>query len=108
MLVSERTLLLAGLLTSVSLYSVSAPLLFSQAEPAESVAFEVASIKPSKPGTRGMSVHTNSGRLTASNASLQVLIRMAYQVKNYQLSGAPSWFDTQRLQTKNASLRRLR
>jgi hypothetical protein len=56
--------------------------------------FEVASIRPSKPGTPGMSVHSSPGRLTASNASLPNLIRVAYWVENYQLSGGPSWLIT--------------
>jgi Protein of unknown function (DUF3738). len=58
--------------------------------------FEVASIKPSKPGTPGVSVHFDRGGLTASNASLQFLIHVAYQVENYQISGAPDWLNSQK------------
>jgi uncharacterized protein (TIGR03435 family) len=57
--------------------------------------FEVASVKPTKPGTRGFNIHINDGGLTASNAGLQALIRMAYQVKDYQLFGAPNWLNTE-------------
>lgn len=58
--------------------------------------FEVASIKPSKSVSRGFSVqHVPSG-LTATNASLQNLIEMAYQVKGLQIAGAPNWLNSER------------
>jgi uncharacterized protein (TIGR03435 family) len=53
--------------------------------------FEVASIKPNKSG-RGFDTRFEGGRFTARHTSLQNLIEMAYQVKHYQVSGAPDWW----------------
>jgi uncharacterized protein (TIGR03435 family) len=59
------------------------------------LAFEVASIKPSR-ATGGFSANHNQGGLTATNASLRNLIKMAYALRNYQLGGAPGWLDADR------------
>ncbi len=58
--------------------------------------FEDASIKPNKSASRGFSVEHDAGRFTATNASLQNLIEMAYQVKRTQISGAPDWLNSER------------
>jgi bla regulator protein BlaR1 len=55
-------------------------------------AFEVASIKPAKPGQRGMRVEFDpGGRFVASNMSLRFLIQQAYGIKDFQIVGAPAW-----------------
>jgi len=59
-------------------------------------AFEVVSIKPSAPESRGMTVSTDPGRFTAENATLKFLIRVAYHVREEQISGGPGWMDTER------------
>lgn len=62
--------------------------------------FEVASIKASnpsapRPGRLGaIPVLTSSGRLTARNAKLTELIKGAYAVEDYQVSGGPAWIDS--------------
>lgn len=61
--------------------------------------FEVASIKPAPPPTAGklrvrMS-NDDPGRVDWSNVSLRDMIRMAYELKDYQISG-PDWLDTER------------
>ncbi len=69
----------------------------SPAAPTPRVEFEVASIKPSKSGSENSSFHGNpGGGFTASNTSLQELIEIAYHVKNPQISGAPSWLNSER------------
>ncbi len=70
----------------------------SPAAPAGHREFEVASIKPSPSGMgdRGFSARYEHGRFTASNAGLLSLIKMAYQVKDYQVSGAPGWLNEAR------------
>ena len=68
----------------------------SQAGPVTSPGFEVASIKPSKPGTRGYSIQPLPGRLTASNTTLKMLIAAAYRVYDFQVSGGPKWLDSDR------------
>ena len=56
---------------------------------------EVATIRPSRPDARGGGVQVGaSGVLTAANTPLNSLIAMAYGVDQRQLSGGPSWAET--------------
>jgi uncharacterized protein (TIGR03435 family) len=55
--------------------------------------FELASIKLSKSSDpRVMVMPAQGGRFTATNIPFQYLIDLAYRVKDFQLSGAPPWF----------------
>jgi uncharacterized protein (TIGR03435 family) len=67
------------------------------AGPAPHLAFEVASIKPTAPGGRGMGISFRPGaRVSAQNVPLRFLIRVAYDVKEFQvISGAP-WTNAER------------
>jgi uncharacterized protein (TIGR03435 family) len=64
---------------------------------ADSLHFEVASIKVSnpsglRPGRLGsVQVDTTPGRLTARNAYLKELIKGAYGLEDYQVLGGPAW-----------------
>ena len=58
-------------------------------------AFEVANVKPNRSGRNGWDSDSQNGRLTAHNGSLRTYIQLAYQVKDYQVSG-PSWIDSER------------
>jgi uncharacterized protein (TIGR03435 family) len=59
--------------------------------------FEVASIKLNKSGDgRIMIMPARGGRFTATNVSLQILITIAYRIKDFQLSGAPPWVMSER------------
>jgi uncharacterized protein (TIGR03435 family) len=59
-------------------------------------AFEVASVKPNKVGG-GFSIDTPSGsRLMTANTTLKFLVQQAYRVQEFQVSGGPSWFNTER------------
>jgi uncharacterized protein (TIGR03435 family) len=59
--------------------------------------FEVASIKPGDPTSRDVSTLMRpGGRYTAANATLQMLLSFAYDVRPHQISGAPSWIDSAR------------
>ncbi len=75
---------------------------FGQA--AESLTFEVASVKPAAPpepggrfffGSRGGPGTPDPGQITWSNATLKTLLTIAYDVKPYQVNG-PAWLDTER------------
>jgi uncharacterized protein (TIGR03435 family) len=55
--------------------------------------FETISIKASAPGGRSFSL-SGLPKLTAKNASLRDLIRVAYQVRDFQISGGPAWIDS--------------
>src|ERR1700736_6493249 len=60
--------------------------------------FEVASVKrnSSTPSGRMSFQVSAGGRLTAENMPLRLLIQRAYDVRPFQISGGPSWIDTER------------
>lgn len=59
-------------------------------------AFEVASIKPNNSGDGRVMMQMQPGQLRATNVSLQLLIRNAYQLQDFQISGGPSWMASER------------
>ena len=61
---------------------------------ADAPQFEVASVKPHKSddGTFGI-MGQPGGRFTATNASLRLLIRTAYQLQDDQIVGGPGWLN---------------
>ena len=60
-------------------------------------AFDVASIRPNHSGSTDSNVDsTAGGRLTVTNETLRELIKLAFSVKDYQISGAPGWIDSER------------
>ena len=64
---------------------------------AQSPSFEVASIKPNR--SAAVDSNMNSlphGRLIATNITVMELIRFAYTMKDYQISHAPRWLDSDR------------
>lgn len=55
-------------------------------------AFEVASVKPSKPGCTGMSASSSAGRFSAQCTTLMGLLYNAYPIKpNTPVPGLPGW-----------------
>ena len=59
--------------------------------------FEVASIKPNKSGdNRVMMGVQPGGRFTATNVTLRMMIRNAYQLQEFQITGGPSWIADER------------
>jgi bla regulator protein BlaR1 len=65
------------------------------AQQPERPSFEVASIKPGDPNERRVSLFIQpGGKLTTTNASLQMMIGFAYDVRNHQISGGPAWLDS--------------
>jgi len=54
--------------------------------------FEVASIKPSAPGSRGPTIYNPTrGRFAIDSITTKDLIAYAYDVREFQVSGGPSW-----------------
>jgi uncharacterized protein (TIGR03435 family) len=54
--------------------------------------FEVASIKPSAPGARGPTIYTPTReRFAVDSITTKGLIAYAYDVRDFQISGGPSW-----------------
>jgi uncharacterized protein (TIGR03435 family) len=62
----------------------------------ENPAFNAVLIKPSAADARGGGFNLSPGRLTAKNQSLKDLVRFAYGLHDYQLSGGLGWTDTER------------
>ena len=96
------------LLTAIGIAAVAGPVVFglvnapkirAQSPPttaAPSPSFEVASIKPNRSADLGRRVMSRHGRLNATGITVKFLISMAYGVKEFQVSGGPSWIDSQR------------
>lgn len=67
------------------------------AQTAERSKFEVAAIKPSRPGLQGMLYRgLGTNHFTATNVSTRELIIMAYHLFNHQVTGGPNWIDSER------------
>jgi len=62
---------------------------------AQTPAFDVISIKPSGGGI-GEPPQLSSGRLRAHNVNVHTLLYMAYEMQNFQISGAPGWLESER------------
>lgn len=58
--------------------------------------FEVASIKPAKPGDRNDGFWIRPGRFWTNNIPVKPLILFAYEIKPQQLEDLPSWADSRR------------
>jgi uncharacterized protein (TIGR03435 family) len=59
--------------------------------------FEVASVRPSDPRQSAVDfVISPGGRLRATNVTLLEMVREAYRVKYFQVSGGPGWIGTDR------------
>ena len=97
------------LLIAAGLIAVTTPILFGllNATPtrAESQAgstatklpvFEVASIKANKSGEPNVRLFLTPNGFSATNAPLGEVIRLAYQVQEFQMSGGPPWIDSER------------
>ena len=58
--------------------------------------FEVASIKPSAPGSRGPTIYNPTrGLFAIDSIATKALIAYAYDVREFQVSGGPSWVGSQ-------------
>jgi len=58
--------------------------------------FEVASIKPNRSGDAHVWISGDPGRFTVTGATLKFLIKQAYDLKDVQISGGPSWINSER------------
>jgi len=77
----------------------AAPRVEAQASPAagtSSPSFEVASIKPNHSGDNRISLMFAPDGLSASGASVKMLVDFAYNMKDFQISGGPGWIDSER------------
>jgi uncharacterized protein (TIGR03435 family) len=58
-------------------------------------AFEVVSVKPNRSGTDSSHARSRPGRYYATNIKVKELIQDAFGVKEFQISGAPRWTETE-------------
>jgi len=93
------------LLASFGAAVIAGPLAFGlmnapQSQPLEAsqkkLAFEVASVKPDKSGDQGMWIRDSHGRFSAHGITLIVLIQNAYDVRRFQITGGPSWINSEK------------
>ena len=66
-------------------------------------AFEAASVKVNTDPAGPSRVATFPTRLSAVNATLHMLVRYAFNVQDYRLSGGPNWMDTDRFDIEGAA-----
>ncbi len=90
------------LLASAAVAAVTVPLLAGLADTTPAPTFEVASIKPSKPGPSkpgpflvGFQI-ARGAHFTVHGITPKMLVEEAYSVKDAQISQAPPWFNTDR------------
>jgi uncharacterized protein (TIGR03435 family) len=59
--------------------------------------FDVASVKPNKSGDQRVMIQMPpTGRYTATNIALRMLLRQAYDVQDFQIVGGPNWLASDR------------
>ena len=64
---------------------------------AQTQSFEVVSIRPNNSGSRASRTSSGpDGSLKATNTNLRELIRLSYDLFDYQLVGGPDWINTAR------------
>lgn len=56
-------------------------------------AFEVATVKPTAPGTTGGGIHARTRQFGVTNRTVEDLIKWMYQVRSRQIEGGPKWMD---------------
>jgi uncharacterized protein (TIGR03435 family) len=71
-------------------FCVSSPPSFAQT-PSSTQAFEVASVKPTEPGTHDFHFRSPNHGIDAVNIPLEEFILYAYNLKSIQLTGGPDW-----------------
>jgi uncharacterized protein (TIGR03435 family) len=94
-----RKLLLAGLSIAVIAGPVAFGLMSAPQETskADTPKFEIASIKPGTPGDMRMFMRFQpGGRLVVTNMPIKAFMTFAYDVQQFQISGEPKWFDSER------------
>lgn len=76
---------------------IALAVLLSRCILAQSPSFDVASVKPTNPNARTpIDLRITGGRLVVTNNTLSDLVRVAFGVAYYQISGGPAWFKTDR------------
>ncbi len=64
--------------------------------PGQTPTFEAASIKPGDPNRRGSGINVQPARIRVINATLKFCVEVAWDVKDFQVSGAAGGIDSDR------------
>jgi uncharacterized protein (TIGR03435 family) len=67
----------------------------AQNTPAAALVYDVASIKPNKSADDRTKLVYSPDGLTGTNVTPQMLVRLAYGIQDNQISGAPTWFNSE-------------
>jgi uncharacterized protein (TIGR03435 family) len=71
--------------------------IFSQQADGTKPSFEVATVKPSGSSDNRISIMAEpGGRFRVTNATLRMVMAVAYRVRDFQISGGPAWTGTDR------------
>lgn len=72
---------------------------------AQTAAFDAASVKPTPPESNDQRIEFQpGGRFRATNITLKGLLRTAYDVRGFQISGGPTWLDAHRFDVEAKAL----
>ena len=91
--------LLAGMLCGTLMAAPAAPRAAAQGQ-APAGRFDVISVRPNTTGEQMMRLYTEGNRFVASNVTVRSLIRLAYDVADFQISDGPSWLDRDRFDVR--------
>jgi bla regulator protein blaR1 len=85
----------AGMIAAVGPLSIG--IIWAQTlPPPPAYTYEVASVRPSSPGQSGSHMRPGThGGLQTQNTSAMVLLTFAYNVRDYQIIGAPRWVSSE-------------
>ena len=79
----------------VGVVAAALPAVIWAQTPAARSQFEVASIKRNMTGDLSRGMRPGIGRLSISNMTVKDLLTVAFQVRDFQISGGPSWIDSE-------------
>jgi uncharacterized protein (TIGR03435 family) len=82
---------LRALVAAAAVLAAAWPSAQAPQAPAAAPVFEVASIKPNSSGDGRVMLQNQPGRFVATNVTLRLLIRNAFQLQDFQITGGPSW-----------------
>jgi uncharacterized protein (TIGR03435 family) len=83
--------MLALSVAAAATLSVAWPAAQASQAPAAAPTFEVASIKANNSGDGRVMMQNQPGRFIATNITLRLMIRNAYQLQDFQITGGPGW-----------------
>ena len=83
------------ILSAAAIMAIAIPVTLGILHAQDTLKFDVASVKPAPPDARGMRITSTPGNgFSASNVTLRTLIEVAYNVRSFQVSGGPSWLNS--------------